>query len=118
MSDVTEAIHSLTRIGNYGLYNYIDQDGVAWSSPQEWFFIDILGGCGCGRSATFATEAVDLLRYFGDAAQKPKKLDERSELLAHWFDSRDLIEHGTVIGGSWLTEKGKQVLAALDGAKI
>jgi hypothetical protein len=31
------------------------------------------------------------------------------EVIAHWFNSKELIEHGSGIGGSWLTDYGYQV---------
>lgn len=106
---------SLTHRGD----GWEDQDGVFHEGPHQWLFVSILGGCGCGSSETFALEAVRLLREFGMdiSARAIKVYDDRfHELMAHWFDSADLIEHGTSIAYPWLTQKGKEVLAAIDAA--
>lgn len=99
-------------------YPYLDQNGVSHTSPEAWFWIEILGGCGCGSSEEFAGRAVALLRHFGTEWDDRKGYpdDEFSELLAHWFDSHDLIEHGSSIGGSWLSNKGQAILNVIEGA--
>ena len=93
---------------------YLDQDDVSWSSVESWFFCDILGGCGCGTSEDLATKAIGLLidlaapeRDYNAFAIKYN--DQFWELLMHWFDHAGLVEHGTSIFGSWLTDKGQAI---------
>lgn len=91
---------------------YIDQDGVSWSSIKAWFFTGVLGGCGCGSSDELGERAIVVLENFAsdDWENRFSVYDnEADEVLAHWMHSRDLIEHGSGISGSWLTEKGKNV---------
>lgn len=35
------------------------------------------------------------------------------EIIAHWLDSKNLIEHGSSIQGSWLNENGKKLYETL-----
>lgn len=95
---------------------YIDQDGVSWSSIESWFFTGILGGCGCGSSDELGERAIKVFSNFAsdDWDTRFSVYDnEADEVLAHWMHSKDLIEHGTSIGGSWLTEKGKNVFEVI-----
>lgn len=99
-----------------GEFAYIDQDGVSHTSPSQWLFTGIMGGCGCGSSEEFADEALKLLNNFAlphDKRNMDAYSDRFTELLAHWLDSAGLIEHGSNIGGSWLSEKGQQVHDAI-----
>lgn len=113
--------YSLTRVesGEFGL---LDQDECSWNTVEDWLFIGILGGCGCGSSEEFGKAAVSLLEFFAtDILERKGSIYENDgfrELLAHWFDSKDLIEHGSSINGSWLTDKGKQIYAAIKANKF
>jgi hypothetical protein len=102
---------------NDGWMDFIDQDGVSHDCPEEWFWIAILGGCGCGSSEEFANKAVELLTYFSSDDKDYHTLDNFTELMAHWFHGADLIEHGSNIRGSWLTDKGKQILGIINELK-
>lgn len=97
-----------------GEFDYIDQDGVSHNNPAEWLW-SFLGGCGCGSSQYFAERSVKLLEYFAtdhlarNTAEVNPYENEVDELLAHWMDSVGLLEHGTSVSSSWLTEKGQQI---------
>jgi hypothetical protein len=108
--------YSLIKQSKGSDHDYLDQGGISWSSPENWFFIGILGGCGCGNSEEFAKKGLELLRFFGseERTENPVNKSELTELLAHWFDDKGLIEHGTIISSSWLTDKGKAILDALN----
>lgn len=91
---------------------WIDSGGVSWGSRWEWLFVGVLGGCGCGLSESIAGDVVVLL------VELAKPHEERSEeiqtkyyeALGHWIAAKGLTEHGTSIGGAWLTEDGEAVL--------
>ncbi len=95
---------------------WLDQSGCTWDSPEDWFFIDILGACGCGNMS-FPERAVNLLRYFGTEDREPREFTEFDELLAHWFDSKGLTEHGGNVRGSWLLDEGYEILDVLNEAQ-
>lgn len=92
--------------------NWIDQNGVSWDSPKDWLLMGVLGGCGCGRSDDIADLAVKVLDTFATPhEERTFKVyeDLAAEIVAHWLDSKDLLEHGSIIGGSWLSDEGKRV---------
>lgn len=108
-------VYTLRKDSDTSTFDYIDQDGTCHNSPQEWLW-SILGGCGCGSSEDFARDAWMLMEYFAKPhGERTLDLYEQPylELMAQWFDSVRLIEHGTNIGGSWLSEKGEQVYEAI-----
>ena len=109
--------YTLTKKGDTGERDWVDQSGCHWDDPADWFFVDILGGCGCGTTSV-PERAVSLLEYFAtDHMQRTYKMDLTDEVIAHWFDSHDLIEHGTSIYGSWLTDKGREIYEVLQSTK-
>lgn len=75
--------------------------------------------CGCGNPE----EALELIHDLLKAAPYYENRERLKELLPTTglemlvlgaLDNAQLVEHGGSIGGSWLTDRGKQVLAALD----
>ena len=98
----------------------IGPDGCHYDNEAAAMYFDQIGLCGCGSpgevhqflldcmSAT--KETSDILDY-----EKIKDLikanpDTVTQLVLHFLDSRDLTEHGGSVWGSWLTDRGKQVL--------
>lgn len=111
-----EKAYSLKKEGPEGVdFGYIDQDGVSFDSPANWLFTGILGGCGCGSSDEIADKAVAVLEFFSReiGSRDWSFIDGENEILAHWLDSKGLLEHGSSIGGSWLSKEGEQVLKSL-----
>lgn len=99
-------------------YGYIDQDGCSWTSPYDWLWSGILGGCGCGSSEEFGELTFKVLEYFSTEIMKRTRYiydTPIEEVIAHWLTTKDLIEHGTSIGGSWLTDEGDNVYKLLSG---
>lgn len=80
-----------------------------YESPADFLWFYIMNGCGCGSFNDFKAEAWKLFEDF--ALNREAKWDLYDnpvrELLAHWLDSKGLVEHGTSIRGSWLNEQGK-----------
>lgn len=108
--------YSLIKKNETEEFDYIDQDGISHNNPEEWLFVGILGGCGCGNSDDIAKEAVKVLNFFAIPHEDRKWNicdDNFHELLAHWMDKEGLITHGGGIGGAWLTEKGKNILTEI-----
>jgi hypothetical protein len=95
-----------------GDFSYKDQDGVSWGSPKQWLWIGFLGGCGCGSSDDFAEEAFKLLEHYNtphEARTLEIYEDRFYELMAHWFDTVGLTDHGRSVSSAWLSDKGKQI---------
>lgn len=79
---------------------------------QGWF-------CGCGSPELAASKLqamLSLCPFYENRAALEQMIPDAGvlELLLYTLDHFDLIEHGGSIGGSWLSDKGKQVLAALN----
>lgn len=92
---------------------------VKTQSEIEWarnFIFNDLHNCGCGLYEDRIYLLRDVLRAC-PLYQEPK-LDYLNTPLGEWFlallDSAKLIEHGTAIGGSWLTIKGTRLLDVLN----
>lgn len=97
---------------------FLDQDGVTWASRENWLFLSVLGGCGCGASHEFGMRATALLQRFGEANGMVIAVqDDIDELLAHWVDAQGLLEHGTSVCYSWLTAKGRGVYDQLQAVE-
>lgn len=105
---------------------YIDENGCYWETPLSWFWVGVLGGC--GNSGVLSQRAFKLLENFslrGEDFNARFNVYNKAgdEILAHWFDSAGLTEHGSGIGSSWLTERGERVykniveLSKLSGEK-
>ena len=95
-----------------GEFNFKSKDGVDYPNKESYLFTGIIGGCGCGNSEEISVDVYNL--FIKIATETPDKhiaiyKDRYSELIAHIFDAKGLTEHGTSIGGSWLTEKGKAI---------
>lgn len=103
------------RIAGEPLQTIEDSDGISWETPEEYLFIGILKGCGCGRSDELARDVATIFLAIAKDENAHTLIYENSyhELIAHWLHAAELTEHGTGIGGSWLTERGKAVYAEL-----
>lgn len=88
-------------------------DGCEYDTAAEYLWVGVLGGCGCGDVRN-PQLAVDVLAYFATdlLARDSAAFTWEYEIVAHWFDSVGLLEHGSSIRGSWLTDKGKTIAAA------
>ena len=82
-------------------------------------FID-LKSCGCGfydDRLEVLKETLNALLFYG----RENTPDYLKTPLGEWFlcllTDSDLIDHGTSIGGSWITDKGKRVLTVLNDEK-
>ena len=84
---------------------------------------DELGICGCGDPEATRLHAIETLESMNSVGADGKLRDldwskfqyeDRNQMLVlALLDSKGLIEHGTTIRCSWLTEKGREVLAGL-----
>lgn len=75
--------------------------------------------CGCGNPEAGMALILELLQAAPFHSNRERLLELLPDLGTRMvvlgaLDEHDLIEHGTSIEGSWLTERGKQVLAVLE----
>lgn len=101
--------------------SFIDEQGVYWESYENYVTIGLCGLCGCGDEG-IKEDLVNIIKRTkqieGGSPMVQFTKEERespyNELLLHVLDHAKLIEHGTSIYGSWLTEKGKAVKKQLE----
>lgn len=91
---------------------------------HDWLFCD-LGFCGCGdpeAALEFLRDTLNLLnKEFDerwDGMQKRFPDGPMSWTYLYMLDDKGLTEHGSNIRGCWLTDKGKDILSALNAYSI
>lgn len=93
---------------------YIDDEGVTWDSYEDYVAIGLCGLCGCGDQSIHE-DLINILKSPDGVIQTDDS--KYSMLLLHVLDHADLIEHGSSVRYSWLTEKGKKIRAKLNEEK-
>lgn len=101
-------------------------DGCSYDSPAEAMYFSLGCSCGCGHPEEVHQLIIECLGAFDRDKVgwelKGTGLDRISaiisarpylaaELLAHALTGECLLEHGGGVGGSWLTDRGKQFIA-------
>ena len=104
--------------------DYVDDNRVTWTADDnspgvhQWYFIEVMGFCGCYSDDLFS----DIMAVLWEFEKKPclylvainlEGPDKYKELILHVMTDKGLLEHGSSIRGSWLTEKGKQVIKTI-----
>ena len=71
--------------------------------------------CGCGQPELFYQAVIELLEYYGQSERIPGWVYEEKHryFVANVLDHLELTEHGSSIGGAWLTDAGREALAFL-----
>jgi hypothetical protein len=105
---------------------YIDNDGVSWHDYKEYVFIGLLGFCDC-RDDKLYHDIFTVLEAYGKAAKEGELLyydkllagnpAKYVELILHCLTRAELLEHGSSLRGSWLTQKGQEVVEKLQAEK-
>jgi len=103
----------------------MDEEIYEWEKAMETLYYKtkadflwqaVLGGCGCGTQPEISDMALYLLDHFAkEIMERDHKTVNNSphyteyEIIAHWFDSKGLIEHGGNVMGSWLSDEGRKL---------
>ena len=88
---------------------YVDDTGCFHESKAD-YMIDIIGLCGCGNSE----EVAGYVRQRLEAIEKsnhPSYEDLPAMFFIYWANDKKYAKHGTTARCSWLTDKGKELLA-------
>lgn len=97
------------------LKKFVNEDDIYYVNKKEFVQCGIFNFCGCGDSTRN-------LRYIKEQLEKINKgsvyeINEDNAVFyffLYWADKEELIEHGCSVGGSWLTDKGKEVLRLIN----
>lgn len=102
----------------------IGPDGCHYDTDQQVYHFAYLKLCGCGDPEGAYNFCRDALKFF-DRRNEPwinaqdalrdlisSKPEMAAHVFAHLLSELDLLEHGGSVGGSWLTEKGQQIVDA------
>ena len=101
-------------------FPYIDKDGVSHPSKKAFLQQEVFGFCGCGNpdeAMIFIHNVLQLINQekgWGNEMQCLIPSEGVYYFVLYTLDDKKLTEHGTSIGGSWLTPKGKEVLADIE----
>lgn len=103
-----------------------DSKGCEWPNKIQAEMNGELNWCGCGSNIEAIKFLREILRCFKreDWSESNKKLDKLLHVTdnecglyysyLYMLDKTGYIEHGGSIGGSWLTQKGKDILEMID----
>lgn len=124
-------------VRDYFLEDY-DEDSLI-EECNEFFRYKVLNICGCGSPEIAEKEIrdyLDILNEYTEAGytdnayiRKEKRLKERFNaeslydnplllFMAYILDDKGFLEHGSCIGGAWITELGKMYLCVLNAMKL
>lgn len=111
----------------------VGHNGVTYSNLSELIQVSVFGFCSCGDSEANLKYVRDGFRHINSLMDQPRDHSSFDEWYAemkkrgldlfgneqpqnfffYWADKEGYTEHGGCIPG-WLTEKGKDLLKALD----
>lgn len=101
-------------------FPYSDEDGVSHRSKKGYLQTEIFGFCGCGDPDSAMVLVRDVLKLlserkgWGEEAKKLLPTEGIYYFILYSLDDKKLTEHGSSVGGSWLTQKGEEVLADIE----
>lgn len=101
----------------------VGPDGCHYDTEAQAMYFN-LGLCGCGNPEEVHKLLIDCLSQFvmpeGDWSKRggmetieaivKARPEIAAEFVAHFLSQAHLTEHGGSVGGSWLTDRGKQFL--------
>ena len=110
-------------------------DGCDYDNLLDYICTGLLKWCGCGSPESALIYLRDTLAdiqhrsevewkqnppiYAGKLSARMAALPDGLQYIYwYWIDNMELIEHGGSVGGSWLTERGRQFLARLQAMNI
>jgi hypothetical protein len=96
-----------------GEFPYTDEKGVSYRSKKEYLQFEVLHFCGCGDPDSVMVYVKEFLQKL-DNQEWGDYEDIPYMFLVYWADHNGFSEHGTTARCSWLSEKGKELLADIE----
>jgi len=115
--------------------NYKEEKQLRKEKFEEIYYNDI-GMCECGRPEEVKNFLYDLLKNHKDSRDQPYSFEQSDvlvnkrkeiiknidpdiifEIIFHFLDKVELVEHGGSVYGSWYTEEGLEFLNLLSEFK-
>lgn len=95
---------------------FVDENGVYHESEKAYLQQNILGFCGCGNPDEVMLYVETMLEKldneeWGDYEDMPYMF------FVYWANENDFVEHGISARCSWLTDKGRDLLADIKKVK-
>lgn len=107
-------------------YPYLDDEGTSHRSKSDYLQQNCLNSCGCGDPNSAMKIVRDTLQYCID--WKDKKgvyidwlvknvfggIEGAAYFVLYFLDHNGYTEHGSSVHGSWLTDKGEELLGDIN----
>jgi len=97
-------------------FPYLDDQGVSWTSRANYIELNILGFCACGDPDASLLYVEKMLLALRDKDRKAFN-DDAGQFFLYWADHNEFADHGTSIHGSWLTDKGLELLRDIESVR-
>jgi len=91
---------------------FLDETGCFWVTRKDYILMELLGFCGCGNPEEVAKYVIKFLRIL-DRKNWRDYDDLDYMFFVYWANNKGFAEHGSTARCSWLTDKGKELLAEL-----
>lgn len=105
-------------------YRYPNDDtGCHYDDAESLILTGMLGWCGCGAPDAAGQFLLKILKSFDDYHAGKITWQQRDALISdegiryfvyYVIAEKDLTEHGTSVNGSWLTDKGREIMEDLE----
>ncbi len=103
---------------------FIGPDGCHYETEWEARHIGVLGMCGCGWPETTYNFLREVIKQFDRRDKSKEWVNAESKVvemvkanpeiaahaLIHFISDKEVIEHGSGVGGSWLTKSGEEIV--------
>lgn len=106
-------IEKLKKVDN-SEFPYLDEGGTSHRSKKSFLQTTILGFCGCGDPDSVMVYVRDLLKEINSQVWEKDESDLPYMFFVYWANDKGFAEHGITARCSWLTDKGKEVLADIE----
>lgn len=96
--------------------DYNDENGFYYSNYRDYVFTELLDYCGCYDQDLYDDIFKVLLAYDVEIGQSPYVTDlgiepqKYAELILHDLNRIGLLEHGSAVRASWVTDEGREVI--------